>query len=131
MRITADTNLLVRVLMEDDLEQSARAGTLIAAAELVALPTPMLCELVWVLARNYRVSTLDIGQALRRLIQPDNVVCDRPAVESGLALLDGGGDFADGVIAHDGARLGGDMFISFDREAVKLVTAHGLAAREP
>ncbi len=43
-----------------------------------------------------------------------NVVVNRPAVEAGLSALHSGGDFADGVIAYDGAWLGGEIFVSFD-----------------
>jgi hypothetical protein len=50
---------------------------------------------------------------------------DRPAVEAGLAVLAAGGDFADGVIAFDGRRLGGSVFTSFDRRAVELIAATG------
>ncbi len=50
---------------------------------------------------------------------------DRPAVEAGLVVLEAGGDFADGVIAFDGRRLGGWTFASFDRKAVELVAASG------
>jgi len=39
-------------------------------------------------------------------------------------MLDAGGDFADGVIAHEGAWLGG-TFVSFDRQAVTLLQAQG------
>jgi predicted nucleic-acid-binding protein len=131
VRITADTNLLVRALTDDDPEQSARAKAVLAAAELVALPTPMLCELVWVLTRNYRVPAPDICDALRRLLKSENVAYDRLAAEAGPAVLENGGDFADGVIARDGARLGGGIFMSFDREAIRLVKAHGIEAREP
>jgi predicted nucleic-acid-binding protein len=55
-------------------------------------------------------------------------VVDRPAVEAGLAFLDHGGDFADGVIAHQGYELGGDVFVSFDKNAVGLVEEIGEAA---
>jgi hypothetical protein len=34
-----------------------------------------------------------------------NVIVNRPAVEAGLALLEAGGDFADGVIVYEGSRL--------------------------
>ncbi len=44
-------------------------------------------------------------------------------------LLDAGGDFADGVIAHDGQMLGGDVFVSFDRKAVKRLTDQGVETR--
>jgi predicted nucleic-acid-binding protein len=57
-----------------------------------------------------------------------NVVLNRPAVEAGLAVLEAGGDFADGVIAFDGQWLGGETFVSFDKKAVKLLKERGHAA---
>jgi predicted nucleic-acid-binding protein len=54
---------------------------------------------------------------------------NRPAAEAGLAQLDAGGDFADGVIAHEGSWLGADTFISFDKTAVKLMEARGESVR--
>jgi len=50
-------------------------------------------------------------------------------VEAGLAVLDAGGDFADGIMAHEGKWLGGETFVSFDRNAVSLLTKQGNAAR--
>jgi predicted nucleic-acid-binding protein len=50
-------------------------------------------------------------------------------VDAGLISLDAGGDFADGVIAYEGKWLGGETFVSFDKEAVKLVAAQGSSAR--
>jgi hypothetical protein len=56
--------------------------------------------------------------------------CDQSAAaEAGLALLDAGGDFADGVTAHEGGWLGADTFVSFDRKAVTLMEAQGKSAR--
>jgi predicted nucleic-acid-binding protein len=40
-----------------------------------------------------------------------------------------GGDFADGVIAYEGAWLGGETFVSFDRIAVAAVAKQGRKAR--
>jgi len=54
---------------------------------------------------------------------------DRVAVEAGLAMLDEGGDFADGAIAAEGRRLGGDVFVSFDKQAVRLLEKNGVGAR--
>ena len=85
--------------------------------------------MVWVLLRGYRIPRDEIHQAIHRLIEAKGVMTDRPAVEAGLALLHAGGDFADGVIAHEGGRLGGETFVSFDRAAVTLVGAQGQAAR--
>ncbi len=67
--------------------------------------------------------------AIRGLMETRNVVVDRPAVEWGLAALEAGGDFADGVIAFDGAALGADTFVSFDRKAVSVLEAHGRRAK--
>lgn len=54
---------------------------------------------------------------------------NRPAVEAGLALLEAGGDFADGVMAYEGTWLGGETFISFDKQAVELLAGQGLATQ--
>ena len=131
MRLTADTNILVRVVVDDDPGQGRLARDALATAEIVALTLPALCEFVWVLTRAYRLSTDDVHEAVRRLVSAENVAVDRAAADAGLAILAAGGDFADGVIAHEGAWLGGDVFLSFDRKAVDLLQASGIAARLP
>ena len=60
-----------------------------------------------------------------------NVEVDQPTVDAGLAQLEAGGDFADGVIAHQGRWLGAETFVSFDREAIEGLRAQGHAARLP
>jgi len=129
MKITADTNVLVRALTEDHEQQSNAAQAALKKADVVALAIPALCELVWVLSQGYKIPSGEIAEAIRRLIDGANVVVNRPAAEAGLALLDAGGDFADGVIAYEGNWLGADSFVSFDRRAVKLLEAQGGAAR--
>jgi predicted nucleic-acid-binding protein len=131
VRITADTNILVRVITGDDARESRLAEAQLADADLVALPLTMLCELVWVLARGYKISFAEIAVAISRLVNAANVAVDRRAVAAGLAMLQAGGDFADGVIAHEGIGLGGEIFVSFDRRAVRALTAHGRAAQVP
>ena len=129
MRITADTNVLVRAMMDDDARQSRVARDELERAEAVAVTLPTLCELAWVLSRGYKIPTDEITAGFRRLIDAANVVVNRPAAEAGLAHLDAGGDFADGVIAFEGASLGADAFVSFDKSAVKLTLAQGMTAR--
>jgi predicted nucleic-acid-binding protein len=128
VKITADTNLLVRALTEDEPGQSKAAQTILRKADTVALTIPALCELAWVLSRGYKTPPSDIAEAIRRLVGGANVVVNRPALEAGLAMVDAGGDFADGVIAYEGNWLGADAFISFDKKAVKLLEAQGLRA---
>jgi predicted nucleic-acid-binding protein len=129
VKVTADTDVLARVLTGDDARQSEVAQAELAGADSVALALQVLCELVWVLARGYRISAPGIAAAIRRLVGAANVAVNRPAVEAGLALLDVGGDFADGVIAFEGKWLGGEAFVSFDRRAVELLETEGFAAR--
>jgi predicted nucleic-acid-binding protein len=128
MKITADTNVLVRAVTGDDPRQSKVAHATLANADAVALATSALCELVWVLSRGYKISTSQIADAVRGFLNSANVVVDRPAAEAGLAMLDAGGDFADGVIAYEGNWLGAEAFVSFDKNAVKLLEAQGVSA---
>ncbi len=94
-------------------------------AEAIVISQQALCEMVWVLDRSYGVSRADIASTIRQFCDTKNVVLDRPAVDAGLAVLDAGGDFADGVIAYEGTWLGGEAFISFDKKAVALLSAQG------
>src|SRR5215469_5051592 len=88
MKITADTNVLVRAIAGDDEQQSKVAQTELANASVVALPLPALCELVWVLSQGYKISAADIAEAVRRLTDGANVVVNRPAVAAVLVMLD-------------------------------------------
>ena len=129
MKVTADTNVLIRAAVQDDLHQARRAAKILAEADLVAVPVPVLCEFVWVLRRGYKKSATDVSDAIRRLMRSANVVMNRTAVEAGLSALDAGGDFADGVIAYEGEWLGAEEFVSFDSKAVSLLQGQGSRAR--
>lgn len=105
------------------------AARALEGASVIAVPLPCLCEFVWVLRRVYGFTTADITGAMRSLLAAKTVQVNRPAAEAGLAALLAGGDFADAVIAHEGRKLGGETFISFDRQAVDLLTEQGFSAR--
>ncbi len=128
MKLTADTNLLVRALVADDPDQSRLAIECLEKADLVAIPLQTLCEMVWVLERAYGVPRVTLAKAIRTLVQTHNVVTNALAVECGLKVYEGGGDFADGVIAHEGQALGGEVFVSFDQKAVKCLKRLNVAA---
>lgn len=129
MKITPDTNVLVRAVARDDETQSRAAEAVLSKAELIALSLPGLCEFVWVLSQRYGIDSREIATTIRRLVGSANVVVNRAAVESGLQMLESGGDFADGAIAYEGRWSGGDVFVSFDRQAVKLLGAQGKKAQ--
>jgi predicted nucleic-acid-binding protein len=129
VKIAVDTNVLVRLVVGDDEMQQAKAAEILDAADLVAVSVHTLCEFAWVLLSCYKVAKNDVAKAIRGILDMKNVVVNLPAVEAGLAILDAGGDFADGVIAFDGRWLGGETFVSFDKKAVALLEANGTDAR--
>lgn len=131
MKIAADTNVLLRAIVGDDAAQARQAQAELGRADAVAVAVPVLCELVWVLAKGYKIAAQDVAATVERLIDSANVIVNRPAAEAGLAMLRAGGDFADGAIAYEGSWLGAETFVSFDRKAVKLLRAQGKAARLP
>ncbi|MGH9513389.1 MAG: type II toxin-antitoxin system VapC family toxin [Terriglobales bacterium] len=129
MKIAADTNVLVRAVVRDDPSQAEVATKLLRSAKMIAVAVPCLCEFVWVLRRVYDFPPSLVASAVRALLATANVEMNRPAVEAGLAMLDAGGDFADGAIAYEGRWLGAETFVSFDAQAVELLKAQGEAAR--
>jgi len=126
LNITADTNVLIRAVVRDDAAQASSAAKALMEADKIAVTLPSLCEFVWVLLRVYDFKPLDIAIAIEALTSAANVQVNRPAVKAGLAMLEAGGDFADGVIAFEGRWLGGDTFVSFDKKATALLKSQGL-----
>lgn len=129
MNISVDTNILVRAIVRDDTKQASAAAKILKTASLIAVSIPCLCEFVWVLRRVYSFDGESISAAIRALLDTRNVMMNRPAVEAGLALLEAGGDFADGAMAYEGTWLGGESFVSFDKQAVELLAEQGVATQ--
>ncbi len=128
MRIAVDTNVLVRAVVQDDPRQAEIASKTLRA-EVVAVATSCLCEFVWVLRRVYGFRPPAIAATIRELLAAGNVETNRQAAEAGLAMLDAGGDFADGVIVYEGKWLGAETFVSFDKKAVEMLSSAGVSAR--
>jgi predicted nucleic-acid-binding protein len=129
MKVAVDTNVLVRAAVRDDPEQTEVATRIMARAEMLAIALSSVCEFVWVLRSVYGYRAPRIAEAIRVLLAAENVETNRPAIDAGLAMLDAGGDFADGVIAYEGKWLGAETFASFDKKAVEMLTAQGVSAR--
>ncbi len=129
MKVVVDTSVLIRAVVGDDPAQSRVAAKILTDAELIAVALPCLCEFVWVLRKVYGFPSSDAATAIRALLAAANVEMNRAAAEAGLSVLDSGGDFADGVMAYEGNWLGGETFVSFDKQAVVLLAAQGQAAR--
>jgi predicted nucleic-acid-binding protein len=129
MKVAVDTNVLIRAVVRDDAAQARVAARILTDADLIAIALPCLCEFVWVLRSVYGFSHADVAAAIRALLATTNVEMNRQAVEVGLSMLDADGDFADGVIAYEGNWLGGETFVSFDKQVVTLLKGQGKSVR--
>lgn len=115
----------LRASIGDDPLQSPKARAALAAAERVYISTTTFCEFAWVAGKNYKEKRSEVARSIRALIADPRTEVDREAVDAGLAFLDAGGDFADGVIDFEGRRLGGQVFATFDRRAAAIIRAQG------
>jgi len=134
MNIIADTNLLVRFLLRDDLAQFNAVCRLFKTCTCIYIPTHVLCELVWVLERRYRLASGPIVARLEQLVNSRRVVTCEDEVEAGLHMMRQGGDFADGVNAYAGRKMAASkqvVFATFDKVAVRLLAEQGMATIIP
>ena len=119
--IALDTNLLVRLLIQDDASQARAVERLVVRARrdrtTLFVSDVVLCELVWVLTRRAKQSRSRIADALERLLNAESIVVADPGVARGAlaAYRDGSGDFADYVIREHAMAAGASEVITFDR----------------
>jgi predicted nucleic-acid-binding protein len=112
-----DTNLVIRLLLNDDPVQSAKVKALLGAGDVVISPTVLL-ETLWVLESRYGASDdvlLDTVAALARL---SAVTIGRPEQCAEFFRL-----WRGGLDPQDAAHLAFvdevDAFVTFDRDLVK------------
>ena len=119
--IAFDTNVLLRLLLNDDARQARQAQALIDQAvsrsDTVLLPDIVLCEVEWVLSSVYEVPKGAIVETLRRLLDADEFAfLDRAAVTGALSGYESGSaDFSDYLIGASAARAGAATTYTFDR----------------
>ena len=119
--IALDTNVLVRLILQDDAPQARAVERLLLRARRDQTPLfiadIVLCELVWVLSRRAHLRRVDIADALERLLDTELVVV-RDAESAARALegyRSGAGDFADYLIREQAAALDAHEVVTFDR----------------
>ncbi len=93
MKITVDTNILIRAVVRDDKKQAQVAATLLRDAEIIAVSPGLLVRIRLGAARLYKFEQQDISAALEALLNAASVAVNRPAVDAGLAVFKAGGDF--------------------------------------
>jgi predicted nucleic-acid-binding protein len=112
--IAIDTNVLVRLLVNDDPAQSPRAAALFAAEEVFIAKTVLL-ETEWVLRLSYDLPREAVGVAFERLASVSSVTLeDAETVRAALSAHAAGIDFADAL--HVASARGAARFVTFDKK---------------
>lgn len=115
--IAIDTNVVVRLLTNDDPAQAARAADLLAR-ERVLVPKTVLLETEWVLRYSYELPPSVVLAAFRKLLGLPQVAAeDATAISRALELYEGGMDFADAL--HLAAARDATAFATFDTRLAK------------
>jgi predicted nucleic-acid-binding protein len=121
-----DTNVLVRLLTADHVQQAAVARRVFASGP-VWIGKTVLLETEWVLRSAYGFDERAIGDAFAALLGLRNVhVEDKVSVTAALALAARGLEFADAL--HLTSRPAGAAFVTFDRNFVRRAKRAGASA---
>ena len=129
--IAIDTNVLVRLVVDDDPEQARRARKLFRRGG-VLVTTTVLLESAWVLTSAYGRSREQVSTALRGVLGLEGVTTDAPAtVVQALEWFDAGLDFADALHLAGAARA--QSFATFDERLLRRskAIAHPAVAAVP
>ncbi len=115
--IAVDTNVLVRLVVDDDPEQARRARKLFERGG-VLVTTTVLLEAAWVLTSAYGRTRAQVSRALRGVLGLDGVSTDAPAaIAQALEWHDAGLDFADALHLAGASRA--ISFVTFDERLLK------------
>ncbi len=119
--IAFDTNVLLRLLLNDDPNQARQAQDLVdravAASDRVLLPDIVLCELEWVLESVYAFPRARIAMTVRRLLDAEEFAfMNRAAVARALEhYTRGKADFSDYLLGESAMLGGASTTYTFDR----------------
>lgn len=115
--LAVDTNLVVRLLANDDTVQTRRAAALFANEQIFISKTVLL-ESEWVLRFSYELPPTVILPALRNIIGLPNVIVEQQSeIAEALDGFERGLDFADALHLASSRRAG--RFATFDKKLIK------------
>jgi len=124
--IGLDTNVVIRYLAQDDAAQTRKVSQLMGTLSpdepgFINLTT--LCEIVWVLKRNYHLDKQGLVSVVESLLTTRQLLVENLAVawKALRAYECGKADFSDAVIAHANLAHGCDYTLTFDRQASRLM----------
>ena len=115
--IAVDTNILVRLLTEDDPIQAKRAATLMDSDDIF-IPKTVMLETEWVLHHAYGIDKDAITKGFQKMLGLQNVsVEDQQTVFQAISWYGAGLDFADAL--HLASSMKDDGFVTFDKAFIK------------
>ena len=119
--IALDTNVLLRILLNDDQKQAHQAQAVVDRAhrlgEAILLPDIVLCEVEWVLSSTFGLPRMRVAETLRRLLDgTEFTFANRVAVGAAVASYERGkADFSDYLIGTTAVAAGASTTFTFDR----------------
>ena len=123
--IGLDTNILVRLLVEDNPQQAEIAKQELkkskVAGEKLLINNIVLCEVVWVLKKSYKLSRLEIINVVEKILRTDLFEFENKdaawwAVQQ---MKQGNADFSDYLIGRLNQQTGCAETITFDKKLNK------------
>lgn len=119
--IALDTNILVRLVTNDDPPAAKKAAALLRRGP-VFIPKTVLLEMEWVLRHAYQLEKPAILTAFRTLLGlPGVEVEDSFTITTALEWYDNGLDFADAL--HTASSRHTKSFATFDKALIKAAKA--------
>ena len=125
--IGLDTNVLLRLFVEDDPDQTGRARRFVAAAvreDVCFINAVVLSEFVWTLGRRMKRKKPEIARLVAQALSADDlVIAHRKSAERALEAYRGGdADFADYFLAEINRESGCATTATFVRDALDAPT---------
>lgn len=119
--IALDTNVLARLVTNDDPAQARQAVSLIDTGNALFVPLTVTLELEWVLRGAYSLDKPAIARSFEALLSVRNMNFERQAdIQQALQHYQSGFDFADAL--HHAGTTGCKALATFDQKFKKLAT---------
>lgn len=127
--LAIDTNVVVRILTNDDPVEAERARRLVSENKVFVAATVLL-ESAWVLASRYAVGERRVAQLLGDFVGLPTVSAEAPEeVREALRWAGDGWEVADAF--HLAFSRDRGPFATFDRKLLRQAREHGVAVVEP
>lgn len=115
--IAADTNNILRIVLNDNAKQTAQVLKLVKGDGLLLLDAVLL-EAAWVLESFYQATREQVFQAMQGILGTQGIEPEGPAIYQALDWYRDGMDFEDAVILAAAVRNGCSDLSTFDKHFI-------------